>query len=268
MEIVDLSDEYVGSYCKCLEDWSEEMREAGDHKREWYERHRAKGLRVKIAKDGEGRAVGMIHYAPAEEAPLLGRGLYYIYCVWVHGYKRGVGDHRKKGIGKALLAAAEEDARALGSKGMTAWGLRLPVFMRSAWFKKHGYRSADRDGAVELVWKPFAPDAEAPRLLRMMKKPTPGARKVALTCLRNGWCPAQDLVHERARRVALDFPTMAEFISIDTDDREALEEWGAADALFIDETQVRTGPPPSTEAIRKLLVRKMKKRGLFVRVSG
>ena len=206
--------------------------------------------------------VGMIHYAPAEEAPLVGRSLHYVNCIWVHAYKQGVGDHRKKGIGKPLLAAAEEEARALGSKGMAAWGLRLPVFMRSAWFKKQGYRVADRDGAVELVWKPFAPDAEIPRLLRLKKKPSPGARKVALTCLRNGWCPAQDLVHERARRVALDFPSTVEFISIDTDDRGSLEEWGVADALFVDGSQVRTGPPPSAEAIRKLLSKSLKKRGL------
>ena len=31
MEILDLGDAYVGTYCKCLEDWSEEMKDAGDH---------------------------------------------------------------------------------------------------------------------------------------------------------------------------------------------------------------------------------------------
>jgi|GEM_PF-2917000 len=28
MEIIDLSKEYDDTYCKCLEDWSEEMKEA------------------------------------------------------------------------------------------------------------------------------------------------------------------------------------------------------------------------------------------------
>lgn len=40
MEIVNLSTEYEPTYFCCLEDWSEEMREAGDHKKNWYEEAR------------------------------------------------------------------------------------------------------------------------------------------------------------------------------------------------------------------------------------
>jgi len=49
MDIVDISDEYVDTYCKCLEDWSGEMAEAGTLKREWYDRKKSQGLRVKLA---------------------------------------------------------------------------------------------------------------------------------------------------------------------------------------------------------------------------
>ena len=38
----------------------------------------------------------------------------------------------KRGMGKALLAAAEEDARALGTKGMAAWGVWLPSWMKAS----------------------------------------------------------------------------------------------------------------------------------------
>ncbi|HUX42403.1 MAG TPA: GNAT family N-acetyltransferase [Rectinemataceae bacterium] len=267
MEIVDLSDEYVGTFCKCLEDWSAEMREAGDHKEAWLRRHRDKGLRVKLARDEGGRIVGLIQYMRAEEAPVIGRNFHYIYCIWVHGYKEGVGDHRKKGIGKALLLAAEEDARSLGSKGLAAWGLRIPVFMRSAWFKRQGYRVVDRDGMIELVYKAFAQDAAVPKLLKVKKSPPAGECRVRVTCLLNGWCPAQALVYERARKVASEFPDAAEFVGVDTDDRKTLEEWGMADALFIDDRQLRTGPPPSVEAIRKQLVARMKKRGIATGVG-
>ena len=50
MEIVDLTDAYVDTYCRCLEDWSDEMLEAGDRKRLWYERAKGRGLRVKIGR--------------------------------------------------------------------------------------------------------------------------------------------------------------------------------------------------------------------------
>jgi GNAT superfamily N-acetyltransferase len=267
MEIVDLSDEYVGTFCKCLEDWSAEMQEAGDHKEAWLQRHRDKGLRVKLARDEEGRIVGMIQYMRSEDAPVIGEKYHYIYCIWVHGYKEGVGDHRKKGIGKALLLAAEEDARSLGSKGLAAWGLRIPVFMRSAWFKRQGYRVVDRDGMIELVYKSFAADAETPRLLRMRKRPLPREGRVLVTCLLNGWCPAQAIVYERARRVASEFAETVDFIGIDTDDRANLAEWGVADALFLDDRPIRTGPPPSAGALRKQLVARLRKRGIAVKAG-
>ena len=38
MRIVDLADEHLDSYVVCLEDWSDEMKEAGDRKRRWYDR--------------------------------------------------------------------------------------------------------------------------------------------------------------------------------------------------------------------------------------
>ena len=61
-----------------------------------------------------------------EHSIIEGKDLYFIYCIWVHGYKKGVGNHQKKGIGKALLQAAEEDAESKGAKGIAAWGLSMP----------------------------------------------------------------------------------------------------------------------------------------------
>ena len=42
-------------------------------------------------------------------------------------------------------------------------------------------------------------------------------------------------------------------------DRDAFLEWGIADGLFIDNKQVRTGPPPSFEKIKKKIARKARK---------
>jgi len=106
MEIVDLAPEHEAIYCQCLEEWSDEIREAGDHKREWYQSNRGRGLRVKLALDDAGTVGGMIQYLPVEHSPVDGSGLYFILCIWVHGYKQGRGDFQKKGMGTALLAAA------------------------------------------------------------------------------------------------------------------------------------------------------------------
>jgi len=51
MEIVDLTEEREALYFVCLEDWSDEMPDAGDHKRRWYGRMKGRGLGVKLAHD-------------------------------------------------------------------------------------------------------------------------------------------------------------------------------------------------------------------------
>ena len=45
MEIVDLNQEHENAYFCCLEDWSDEIKEAGDHKTCWYRVMKEKGLR-------------------------------------------------------------------------------------------------------------------------------------------------------------------------------------------------------------------------------
>lgn len=259
MKIIDLTPEHTQEYCLCLEEWSDEIREAGDHKREWLERHQGRGLRVKLAVDDKGTVGGMIQYLPVEQSPAQGSGLYFILCIWVHGHKQGRGDFRRQGMGTALLAAAEADARALGARGMAAWGVSLPFWMRASWFRKHGYRRADRMGMTALMWKPFTADAQAPKWIRPRKKPGGVEGKVTVTGLINGWCPAMSMVHERARRAAAELGPPVEFHEIGTDDRAVFLEWGMSDALFIDGREVRNGPPPKYEKIKKEIARRMKK---------
>jgi len=80
-----------------------------------------------------------------------------------------------------------------------------------------------------------------------------------VTCFRHGWCPAQNIVFERAKRAAQEFGDEVAFREIDTLNREVFLEWGIADALFIDNKQVRTGPPPSFEKIKKKIARRVRK---------
>jgi len=165
-------------YYACLEDWSEEMKEAGNHKECWYNRMKDKGLRVKIALDDNEEVGGMIQYIPIEHSFADGEDLYLINCIWVHGYKKGRGNFQKKGMGKALLLAAENDVKEMGAKGIAAWGIPLPFWMKAAWFKKQGYRTADKMGFLDavLLWKPFTEDAIPPKWIKRKKKPerTPG----------------------------------------------------------------------------------------------
>ncbi|MFW9927972.1 MAG: GNAT family N-acetyltransferase [Candidatus Thorarchaeota archaeon] len=259
MKIIDLEEGYEHLYMVCLEDWSDEIKEAGDHKKRWYDKMKDKGLRVKLALNDNDEAVGMIQYVPIEKSPAKGTNLYFINCIWVHGYDEGVGNYQKKGIGKKLLEAAENDIKSKGGLGIVAWGVSLPFWMRASWYKKQGYEKVDKDGISVLLWKPFSKDAIIPRWFRQMRKPESIPGKVTVTAFINGWCPAQNIVFERAKKAANEFGDKVEFQKIDTFNRETFEEWGIYDALFIDGKEVRTGPPPTYEDLLKKIRKRIKK---------
>jgi len=259
VRVVDLTPEHEPLYLVCLEDWpGADVAEAGDHKARWYAKMRDQGLRVKLALDGDDRVGGMIQVVPIERAPALGKNLAFVLCIWVHGHEKGRGNFQGRGIGTALLRAAEADAQERGAMGMAAWGLALPFWMKASWFRKHGYRVADRQGISTLVWKPFVPEAERPRWLsRGGKRPEPVPGKVTVTACLNGWCPGQNLAFERARRAAEPFGDRVAVRLVDTSDRTTLLEWGECDALFVDGKRVRTGPPPTEEKLVRLIRRRV-----------
>ena len=259
MKVRDLTPEDKALYCVCLEDWSDEMDEAGDHKCQWYENMKDKGLRVKLAEDDNGVVGGMIQYVPLEYSFAEGENAYMILCIWVHGYKEGRGDFRHQGMGQALIAAAEEDAKAMGAAGLAAWGLTIPVFMRASWFKKQGYEIVDKNGVQALLWKPFKDGAPAPKLIKQKKKPKKIAGQVTVHAFKNGWCPASNLTYERAKRASGQFGDKSVFKEYDTTDGEVFSEWGIVDGIFVDDKEIQTGPPPTYDKIYNLINKKAKK---------
>jgi len=257
MRVIDLTEEHESSYFCCLEEWSDEMKEAGDHKETWYRRMKDRGLRVKLAFNDDGVLGGMIQYLPVEESIVEGRDLYFIPCVWVHGHKQGRGNLQGSGLGTALLEAAKADVRERGAKGLAAWGLALPIWMKASWFRKHGFRKADRQGIALLLWKPFADDAQPPKWIRQRKEPEKHAGCVTVTGFCNGWCPAQNLTFERAKRASAELGDKVVFREIDTSDRGVFLEWGIADGVYVDGKLIRSGPPPSYERVRKRIAKSL-----------
>ncbi|MBI5525680.1 MAG: GNAT family N-acetyltransferase [Deltaproteobacteria bacterium] len=260
MRIIDLADDNKELFSLCLEDWSDEAKEGAPRRARWVERALAKGLRAKLVTDDKGVIGGMIQYMPAEHSFIEGPGLHFVHCIWVHGHKKGRGDFRGSGMGTALLEAAEADAKGLGAAGMAAWGLWLPFWMRASWFKKHGYRKADRQGMSVLVWKPFTKDTQPPRWMPVGKtKPglTPG--KVTVSAFSSGWCMAMNLAVERAKRAAEEIGDKVVYREIDTFERATAAEWGQSDAVFVDGKPVRNGPPLSYEKIRAIIQKRVSK---------
>lgn len=261
MEIVDLDREREPLYFVCLEDWSESMAEVSGLKETWYREMADRGLRVKLALDGEGQVGGMIEYVPIEDSPAEGAGLYFVNCIWVHGYEKGRGNFQGRGMGQALLRAAEADVRSLGKKGLAVWGIAAPYWMSASWYAKQGYREVDVYGGSVLLWKPFSGDAAAPRWLKGDYEQALVPGKVTVTSFVSGQCSSENGVHARARRVAEEFGDRVAFQTIRTHDQAVIRRYGRRSGLYVDGENVFTGMPPSYEELREIIGQRVKALG-------
>ena len=80
-----------------------------------------------------------------------------------------------------------------------------------------------------------------------------------MTVFMNGWCPAKNMIYERAKKAASECGDKVVFQGINTFDRNVFLEWGISDDLFIDDKQIGAGPPPSYKKIKKCIAKKVKK---------
>ena len=95
--------------------------------------------------------------------------------------------------------------------------------------------------------------------VKRKKKPEKTPGKVSVDSFVYGWCSAQNVTYERAKRAASEFGKKVKFTEYNSFDKRIHEEWGITDALFIDGKSVRTGPPPKYKKIRKLIEKRVNK---------
>ncbi|MFZ4617915.1 MAG: hypothetical protein ACOYM2_17175 [Rectinemataceae bacterium] len=90
-------------------------------------------------------------------------------------------------------------------------GLRIPVFVRSRWFKRHGCEDVDRDGMMELMLKTFVPGVDRPSFIRSRKKIDGGAasRGVAVKVIAARIAVLQSRAVHRGRTIARSYPPAA-----------------------------------------------------------
>jgi hypothetical protein len=268
MKIVDLDKNHENPYLVCIEEWSEEMLESRHIKEQWYHQMKEKGLRVKLALTDDGTVGGMIEYMPIENSYAEGNDLYIINCIWVHGYEgKPPGNLQGRGMGIALLQAAEEDVKTMGKKGLAAWGLSEEMWMSASWFQKHGYEKADQEGWLVLVWKAFSQDAKPPRWIKGSFTQEPARGKVKVTSFYSGQCPSENITYSRARKIAEDFGDKVIFEEIAMSKPENRKKYGLKGGLYINGENIFQGPPPSDEQIKQKIEEKLQAMGEAQHVS-
>ncbi|MGD0999751.1 MAG: GNAT family N-acetyltransferase [Candidatus Brocadiia bacterium] len=120
MRLVDIAESTEGTFFRCLHDEKPEIPGVTALRRRWYERLKRRGLRAKVLMREDGAVLGLCQYVPIEHSHFIGRDLFAILCIWVHGYEHLVGNQQRKGYGRFILNSIEEDARGSGAKGVAA----------------------------------------------------------------------------------------------------------------------------------------------------
>ncbi len=254
MELVDVAEGTKNIFFRCLQHHIPEDPEAIAIRRSWYEINVKNGLRAKLLVLDNDQIGGLCQYIPVEYSHLVGDDLLTILCIWVHGYDRDVGNQQSRGYGRFILDAIEEDARISGKKGVAAWGVDWDVnWMPVPFFEHMGYKQTDREDKVVVFWKPFSPDAKAPKLLRLAKRPFKGTDKVNITVAVNGWCGYYKLFC--AREAIEGIEHMVDYEELDAPDRATILHLGQVGGIYLDGEVFQPYQICTTDALRAEIIR-------------
>jgi len=221
----------------------------------WLREMQARGLRVLVALL-DGQHAGFLYLLPIEIAPAgpVGTELAVIQCLTVQDGMKG------HGAGRALVAAAEDEARAAGKKGIVVGAYDHDFwFMPASFFEACGYTVARRRDQAALLWKVFDPRAEAPRFMERRYRFEPVERSVVIDLFWSRSCLTTDTEAQRVREVAAEYGAAVLLREYSADDPEVRARYGIYRAIFVDGRELSWGYEAPKEGLREA-IREARKR--------
>jgi len=203
----------------------------------------------------DGEHVGFGYGLPIEISSWgpIGEGLMVIPCLYV--LERGT----KKGVGRALIEAIEQDARGSGRKGTTIMAFRdLPGaewFLPVTFFEHLSYEAIDSRGRFVLLWKPFVHDASRPRFLEPNYTHQPVEGKVVIDLYWNGFCQTSNIEAERVREVCAEFGHLVVLNEYCAEDRDVFRSCQIPRAIYVNGREIGWGYEAPKDGIRKAIER-------------
>jgi GNAT superfamily N-acetyltransferase len=223
----------------------------------WLREQHRYGLRVKVALI-DGRHVGFLYAMPVEIAPWgpVGRDLMAIQCL-------AANKPAGQGIGRALMEAAEEEARRQERKGIIVIAYYHDFwFMPAYFFEKCGYSRIGEIAEVTdvaeriymsnraLLWKVFYDSAEPPRFHKPNYVFKPVSGKVVVDLFTTRSCRTYDVEAQRVREVAGEFGGSVVLREYCADDPKVRDEYGLCRGIFINGKAVGWGAEAPKDNVR------------------
>ena len=256
---MEAADEYYVGTCTHVNE-SEEADVCGRRRVAWLRSMHDKGVRAKVALHN-GQRVGFLYVMPIEVSPWgpLGRDLMVIPCLYVQ--EKG----KDKGIGRALLEAAEEEARSQGKKGLVTIAYYHDFwFMPATFFERVGFsrvrsRTVPAEGPnaflgkEAILWKVSDPLAQPPEFLvaEYAFEPAPG--KVVVDLFWNTFCQTSNIEAQRVREVAAEFVDLVVLREYPSDEQAILLRYQIPRAILVNGREIGWGYEAPKEGIREAI---------------
>lgn len=259
MEIVDLTDEHMLFVAACthIDDLDEEMDRAQRVREFWLRNALTKGLKVKVAID-KGKPVGFAHCLPIELGAwgMSGKDLMTIPCLTLN-YKRVYDRVQSSGYGRALMGAAEAEARK-NKKAVAVLAYDTDFwFMPASFFKKLGYQEVGRQGGTVLMLKAFEL-VNPPNMHKLNYKPKLIEGKVVVDVFWNPICLTSIIEIQRVREVCAEYSDKVVLREFNCCDKEVLEKYQTSRALFFNGKYKFWGYEAPRDELRKVIEEALK----------
>jgi len=253
------ADEYYVSTCTHVNE-SDEADACGRRRAAWLETMHDKGVRAKVALCDDQR-VGFLYVMPIEVSPWgpLGKDLMVIPCLYVQ--EKGTG----RGVGRALVDAAEEEARRQQRKGLVTtayyhdfWFMPASFFERTGFSKVRSRRVPAEGpnaflGEEAILWRTFDPLAEPPEFLEAKYAFGPVPGKVVIDLFWNTFCQTSDIEAQRVREVVAEFGDLVVLREYAAHERAVLLRYQIPRAILVNGREIGWGYESPKEGIREAI---------------
>ena len=213
----------------------------------WLRAQYRRGLRAKVALL-DGRHAGFLYVMPIEVVPWgpVGWDLMAIQCLTVKD------EAKSKGVGRRLVAAAEEETRKQGRKAIAVVAFCHDFwFMPAPFFEKCGFEVVQRVNRAAILWKVFDPSAERPTFPERHYEFVPADGRVALDLFWSRSCLTTDTEAQRVREVAREFGDAVLLREYCADDADIRSRYGIFRAIFVNGQEVGWGYEAPKEGLRE-----------------
>jgi ribosomal protein S18 acetylase RimI-like enzyme len=250
---MDSGSEYFVATCSHINE-SAEIDTSAQSRIDYFRRMRDSGMKIKVAYY-DGLPAGFLYLIPIEISPWgpIGRDLLVIPCLYI------LNKMTRAGVGRALLAAAEDEAIRAGRKGIVIIGYYHDFwFMPARFFEKRGYVPVDRRKQEALLFKRIDSSAETPHFLQNQYRFSPAVGKVVIDLFWNQFCQTSFIEARRVREVATEFGNSVLLNDYCADDPATLAKYQTPRGIFINGLEIGWGYEAPREGIREAISKALK----------